>query len=107
MKLNTIGHFAFFSCPSEMKKKDIHSRNVKDLYFAKQDTIERNRNKFEKYKILIEAVEEAEKKGDELDELEEDEESTYIDEETTSEKDIEDFEKSLKADAKKMLTNFN
>ena len=56
---------------------------------------------------MIEAVEEAEKKGEEMDELEEDEESTYIDEETTAEKDIEDFEKSLKADAKKMLTNFN
>ena len=93
--------------PFRNEKKDIHSRNVKDLYFAKQDIIERNRNKFEKYKILIEAVEEAEKKGEELDELEEDEELTYIEEETTSEKDIEDFEKSLKADAKKMLTNFN
>merc|ERR1712030_76664 len=54
-----------------------------------------------------EAVEEAEKKGEEVEELEEDEESTYIDEETTAEKDIEDFEKRLKADAKKMLTNFN
>merc|ERR1712030_308922 len=34
--------------PFRNEKKDIHSRNVKDLYFAKQDIIERNRNKFEK-----------------------------------------------------------
>ena len=94
--------------PFRNEVKDIHSKNVKDLYFAKQEIIEKNRTNFEKYKILIEAVEEAEKKGEELDELdEEEEESTYIEEETTDDKDIEDFEKSLRADAKKILSNFN
>ena len=41
-----------------------------------------------------------------MDDLEDDD-TEYIDDETTAEKDIEDFEQSLKAQAKKMLSNFN
>ena len=33
--------------------------------------------------------------------------SPYIDEETTAEEDIQDFEKKMKAEAKRMLTNYN
>merc|ERR1712030_238779 len=49
---------------------------------------------------------EFEKKEDKADDLEEDL-SPYIDDETTTEREIEDFEKSLKADAKKTISNFN
>merc|ERR1712030_234822 len=49
---------------------------------------------------------EFEKKEDKADDLEEDL-SPYIDDKTTTEREIEDFEKSLKADAKKMISNFN
>ena len=86
--------------------KDIHSCNVKDLYYANQDKIEANRSKFEKHKTLIDVIEDVEKKDDESDDLEEDI-SPYIEDETTTEKEIEDFERSLKADAKKMISNFN
>ena len=86
--------------------KEIHSQNIKDLYYANQDKIEANRSKFEKHKTLIDVIEDVEKKDDESDDLEEDI-SPYIEEETTTENEIEDFEKSLKADAKKMISNFN
>ena len=37
----------------------------------------------------------------------EDMDSLYIDEETTAEEDIQDFEKKMKAEAKRMLNNYN
>ena len=85
---------------------DIHSHDVKELYYANQDKIEGNRSRFEKHKTLIDAIEDVETKDDKADDLEEDI-SPYIEDETTTEKEIEDFEKSLKADAKKMISNFN
>ena len=94
--------------PFRDENKDIHSCNVKDLYFDNQDEIEGNRSRFEKHKTLIDAIEEVENREneEELDDIEEDE-SPYFEEETTDEKDIVDFEKKLKAEAKKTLSNFN
>ena len=92
--------------PFRNEKNDIHAHNVKDLYIANKDLIEENRSRFEKHKTLIDIVEEFENNEENQNEIEEDE-PEYIHEETTSEKDIEDFEKGLKAEAKKMLSNFN
>ena len=94
--------------PFRDENKDIHSCNVKDLYFDNQDEIEGNRSRFEKHKTLIDAIEDVENREneEELDDIEE-EESPYFGEETTDEKDIVDFEKKLKAEAKKTLSNFN
>merc|ERR1712055_1242648 len=56
----------------------------------------------------MDAIEDVENREneEELDDIEE-EESQYFEEETTDEKDIVDFEKKLKAEAKKTLSNFN
>ena len=94
--------------PFRDETKEIHSLNVKELYNLHKSEIELNRSRYEKHKTLIDAIEDVENKEneEEQDELEEDE-SHYTEDETTEEKDIEDFEKKLKAEAKKMLSNFN
>ena len=51
--------------PFRDENKDIHSCNVKDLYFDNQDEIEGNRSRFEKHKTLIDAIEEVENRENE------------------------------------------
>ena len=92
--------------PFREEKSDIHSHDVKALYNKHKPEIEANRSQFEKHKTLIDEIEKFEKDEIDLDDLEDDD-TEYIDDETTAEKDIEDFEQSLKAQAKKMLSNFN
>ena len=93
--------------PFRNEMNDIHSKDLKQLYKDNEDTIESNRLKYEKHKTLIDVIKEAEEqKEDDADDLEESE-SPYIDEETTHEEDIEDFEKKMKADAQRVLNNFN
>ena len=56
---------------------------------------------------MIDLIEEFERdREEECDDME-DMDSPYIDEETTAEEDIQDFEKKMKAEAKRMLTNYN
>ena len=77
------------------------------MYDEKKGIIERNRQKYEKHRTLIEIVQDAEKDREEdCDDIEENT-SPYIDEETTAEEDIKDFEKKMKDSAKRVLTNFN
>ena len=86
--------------------KDIHSKDLNELYKDNEHIIEENRQKYEKHKTLIDIVKIAEEnKEDDSDDLEESE-NPYIDEETTLEEEIEDFEKKMKAEAKRVLNNF-
>ena len=76
--------------------QDIHSKDLKLLYEEKKEIIEENRQKYEKHRTLIEIVQDAEKeREDDYDDLEENV-SPYIDEETTAEEDINNFEKKMK-----------
>merc|ERR1712243_21542 len=87
--------------------KDIHSKDLNQLYKDNEHIIEENRQKYEKHKTLIDIVKEAEEnKEDDSDDLEESE-TPYIDEETTLEEEIEDFEKKMKAEEQRVLNNFN
>merc|ERR1711888_54486 len=93
--------------PFRDEMKDIHSKDVKKMYDNNRDEIEKNREKYEKHRTILEVVEESEKdKEDDADDLEEFE-SPYIDEETTLEEEIDDFEKKIKAEAQKVLNNFS
>ena len=93
--------------PFRNEIRDIHSKDLKKLYEENRQTIETNRQKYEKHKTLIDVIKETEeRKEDDFDDLEESE-SQYIDEETTLEEEIEDFEKKMKAEAKRVLNNFS
>ena len=89
--------------PYRYEIRDIHSHDVKELYQANKIIIDANRMKYEKFNSLVEKVEQVE--AEEIpDEMEEDF-SEYFEEETTRKEDIEDFEKNIKKDAKKILRN--
>ena len=93
--------------PFRNEMAEIHTQDLERLYEKKKKIIEKNRQKFERHKNLVEFIAQTEKdKQDDVDEVEE-EDSPYIDEETTAEDEIEDFEKKLKAEAQKTLENFN
>ena len=62
---------------------------------------------YERHRTMIDLIEEVERdREEECDDME-DMDSPYIDEETTAEEDIQDFEKKMKAEAKRMLTNYD
>ena len=88
-------------------EKKIHKMDMKTLYLDNKELIEKNRSNYEKHKTIIDLIENSERENSiEIDnEMEED--SEYIEEETTDEKDIKDFEECLKKEAQKVLSNFN
>ena len=89
--------------PFRHEIKDIHSHDVKELYSTHKNVIDVNRIKYEKFHALVEKIEqvEVEEVQDEMEEAF----SDYIEEETTSKEVIKDFEKKIKKDAKKILSN--
>ena len=96
--------------PFRDELKDIHSRNVVDLMHDDKDAIEELRSKYEKHMNLVGFLQEVEKLQEDRDDNDEENEEQPIeiddlDEllETTSEKDIENFVKSMKNAAKKVL----
>ena len=95
----------FFPFQNEMK--DIHEKDVNHLYEANKESINRKREKFEKHKVMTEIIESIEKQGKEMDEneLEEDEDS-FIDEDSTTREELENFEDWAKGQAKKSLMKF-
>ena len=93
--------------PFRNEMEDIHKKDLKELYKDNKETIEVNRKKYEMHQTVIDLIQEAEKdREEEVDDIEENE-SPYIDDETTAEEEIEDFEKTLKAEAKRVLSNYN
>ena len=64
---------------------EIHTQDVERLYEKNKKTIEKNRLKYERHKTLVEFIAQTKKdKEEDVDEVEE-EDSPYIDEETTAE----------------------
>ena len=92
--------------PFRNESKEIHNKNVKDLYCLNKSVIEENRSKYEKHKVLLECLQQAEKNNERINMEDSDEEDEYIDDETTTEKDIEDFEKSIKKQAERSIANY-
>ena len=82
--------------------RDIHSKDVIQLYIKHEKVIEANRKKLWK----AQNNDWSHWRIEECDDME-DMDSLYIDEETTAEEDIQDFEKKMKAEAKRMLNNYN
>ena len=83
---------------------EIHSQDVKQLLVDNRELIESKRQNFEKYKLMTELISKIESNVDANDNL-------FIDEddgdelETTSEKDIQNFNNWAKTQANKELSN--
>ena len=94
--------------PFRNESKEIHMKDTKSLYLDNKEIIEENRMKYERNQTIIDAIRKVEDKNENaLDENEEEEEETFVDEETTTSDEIEDFEKSIKSNAKRVLSKFS
>ena len=87
---------------------DLHQKDVKDLLEKSRDIIEEKREKFEKYKVMMELISsieaKASKNDDKLDEDSEESDSHEL--ETTSSININEFNLWAKAQASKDLSQF-
>ena len=94
--------------PFRNEMEEIHSVDVKALYLENEEAIEEVRSHFEKNRDVMGLLEKAEKDLDEAkdSDSEDEEDKEYEDEETTTKEDVEDFIKSMKAEAKKTLSNY-
>ena len=91
--------------PFENEMKDIHEKNVIELYNTHKKEVDKKRNMFEKHKVLTELINSIEREKHTPDE-EEETTDTFIPEETTTTEEIESFEKWAKDKAKGELGKY-
>ena len=97
--------------PFRNELQDIHYKDVNVLYVENQELIEKNRQKYEKHRGMVEIIKKIEESRelDENDDLENEEKEfdEYIEDETTDPSDIAAFEKEAKDKAMKALSLHN
>jgi hypothetical protein len=94
----------FFPFTNELK--EIHERDISMLYLDNEEIIKERRELFEKHKVMTDIIDSIEKQikdrnEDYQDDIEDD---GFIEEESTTTEEIEDFEKWAKQQAQKYLT---
>ena len=89
--------------PFRNERTEIHNQDVQLLLDENRETIEMKRQSFEKYKMMTELISNIQSNVENRSDTSSDEDD--IDLETTSKKDVEDFELWAKAQAKKELSN--
>ena len=93
--------------PFRQEMRDIHSKDVEELYFQNKDQIDELRQHFEKnvkFSELLQRAEE-EKLGEKDPDSDEEHEDEFVEDETTEKESIEDFINGAKEQAKKSLSN--
>ena len=81
--------------------EDIHENDINELYTKFENVIKEKRAIFEKHKVMTEIIESIQKEATEkIDENNDSESDTFLDEETTSKSELENFEKWAKDQAK-------
>ena len=95
--------------PFRNERSEIHNKNVEELYMRNANDIEERRKKFEKHSDMVEVIKDMEANKESCDDLEEDErdKTEYIEDETTNEEELVDFEKYVKTLAKQQISNYN
>ena len=84
--------------------EDIHENDIDELYTKFEMVIKEKRAIFEKHKVMTEIIESIQKEAAEKsDENDDSESETFLDEETTSKTELENFENWAKDQAKKSL----
>ena len=91
--------------PFRDELKDIHEKNVNDLYSENKETIQARRNIFEKHKVMTDIIYSLYKEVDDTSKDEEDvgNDEMFEVEETTLVEDVDKFEKWVKEQAHKTL----
>ena len=94
--------------PFQNELKDIHEKDVNTLYADNEDIIKERRAIFEKHKVMTDIIDSIERniKDKNEDNLEDQEEDGFIEEETTTVEELDNFEKWAKKEAKKSLMKY-
>ena len=93
--------------PFRHEHQDIHQNDVESLYFQNQEQIEAVRQIFESHRKIVDSIKSMEEKLQQKQNDEDDDENEFIDDETTSFKDIKEFENQFKAQAKRFVAQHN
>ena len=88
--------------PFRDEMKEIHNHDVKKLLFKNQNMIKTKRKRFEKYKVMTDLISKLQKEQEKNIQLDSEEE--FENEETTSEKEIQDFNNWAKTQAKNEIS---
>ena len=97
--------------PFRNELKEIHEKNVNDMYSENKSSIQARRNIFEKHKVITDIIyslyKEVEKEIENNDDVEDNAENDdeFMEEESTSAEDIEKFERWMKAQSHTSLRN--
>ena len=92
--------------PFQNEIKDIHERDIDQLYLDNEEAIKERRGLYEKHKVMTDIIDSIEKQTREEDEedLVDMEDDGFINEETTTSTELENFEQWAKQQAKKSLS---
>ena len=105
----TICKFGSSILPSPLspficEMEDIHEKNIDELYSDFEEIIQRKRAIFEKYKVMTEIIESIQKEAEEKNTGNDDSGSEgFVDEETTTKDELDNFETWAKDQAKRSL----
>ena len=92
--------------PFQNEIKDIHEKDIDQLYLDNEEAIKERRGLYEKHKVMTDIIDSIEKQTREEDEedLVDMEDDGFINEETTTSTELENFEQWAKQQAKKSLS---
>ena len=95
--------------PFRNEFKDIHSKDVEELYKQNENLIEEVRVHFEKHRDFLEKMKEIEdnKKNENQDANDEDEDDVQSDDETTTAEEMKDFQKFAQRQAQNQVRKYN
>ena len=96
--------------PFRNEHQEIHQNDVEALYFQNESQIEAVRQKFESHRKIVDSIKNIEEKlqQKQVDNDDDDvDESNFMEDETTTVKEIKDFEKQFKAQAQRYIAQHN
>ena len=91
--------------PFRDERKDIHMKDVQALYKENEESIEIIRSHFEQHRDIVDMMRERNEKQDKVDD--EESEDEFIDDETTTVDELEDFQNFFQNQAKQQLYKYN
>ena len=92
--------------PFRDERKDIHLKDVQLLYKENEESIELMRSYFEQHRKILDIIREKEAEKDKVDD-DDDPDEDFVEYETTTAEELEEFEKYFKNQAKQQLYKYN
>ena len=92
--------------PFRNERKEIHMKDVHLLYKENEESIEQIRSYFEQHRKIVDIIREREEKQDNVDDENMEDDDEFIEHETTTTEELEEFEKYFQNQAKQQLYKY-